>query len=757
METIYQDASWPGVIAVAECRGTISHGISPASFVLVTYPQEKAPDEFGDLVISDGVRKITLRDCKVDAISGTASSGGQTWTLSILDRRWKWAGGKISGRYNQQDKRGKFVPWTIRSPEELAKLCLEAMGEKGYLLDLPDGLKKLAVNAGLLGENFDDFLRLGENFAQTLANPPVVWDVTNPARALAILAEQFNRRLVFQPLKNRVAILPLGEGEQLPDGAWEMSAPSLDAPETPKAVAIAGAPVRIQARFALEAVGEEWDGEYLPIDLLSYAPTKTPQVQISTATYTGVGDPTSLTVAITINPKMPSEREERVTSTAVTVAAKLTEIAARLNAREEVAKLLVATATATVITLTGKVVGQSFWGDISGAGIPAGDKWVGACTQIAVAANTKAWGNTRPPNFNTVRTTPQLSRAEAIALAQKTVFRCYRIRLINPAKPHAQPPLLPGHGEMLELPWFGRVDRRQQIILQPTKVDQVRPMPRDKNGVDKGLVPLDARRDPGFAKNFGGILPEYYNGYSRDQPATVTGSISRRIGQVNWNVTDDFNTLTTDKVKVSFTIDPLEQMVIFSEPVYREWALCAAALKIDPAVLTLETACLILDADTNEIVRWTDEKLELGGRGPVEWQLRDDVQVGVIGDYTTGHDLVGPPFMEGLNDDAKPRAKHYLDGMAGKYKLVGGEMRQYIGIMEIEPDGYIQQVSWSVGLGGATTTASANSEHDPFTPSYADRRRKENLPPDASARAANAEEQRRIDEKLPNPDDRKAP
>ena len=135
METIYQDASWPGVIAVAECRGTVSHGISPASFVLVTYPQEKAPDEFGNLVIGDGARKITLKDCKVDAISGTASSGGQTWTLSILDRRWKWAGGKISGRYNQQDKRGKFIPWTIRSPEELANRSTR--GEAGSPMESP--------------------------------------------------------------------------------------------------------------------------------------------------------------------------------------------------------------------------------------------------------------------------------------------------------------------------------------------------------------------------------------------------------------------------------------------------------------------------------------------------------------------------------------------------------------------------------------------------------------------------------------------
>jgi hypothetical protein len=741
-ERIYQACSWPGVLAVESCRGTVSHGITPGVFTLTTYPQAAAPAEFGDLVLGDGVRTVTLKDCKVDSVTGQASAAGQTWTLTILDRRWKWAGGSISGRYNQQDRRGKFVPWTIRSPEELAKLCLEAMGEKGYFLDLPDGLEKAT------GADEDDYLRAGENFAQTQANPPVTWDVTNPARALAILAERFGRRVVFQPLKDRVAVLPLGEGEDLPDGPLEMSAPSLDAPETPKEVAVAGAPVRIQCRLALEAVGEEWDGEYLPIDLLSYAPTKTPEVQISTATYTGSGDPTTLKITIKVNPGEPTEREERASSAAVTVAAKLADLAGILNRREDVSKLLTASATATVLTLTGKTDGRPFWSTAEATGVPAGDKWEGECVQVAVAPNQKTWGMCRPPNFNAVRTTDRLSRAEAVALAQKTAFRCYRIMNVDPA--HR------GNNLPVELPWFGEVQRRQQIVLQGTKVDQVRPLPRDKNGVDKGRVPHDARNNPEFAKNFGGILPSFYNGYSRDQPAQVTGSVSRRIGSVNWVAADDLNTAATDKVYVPFTIDPVEQLVIFAEPVYREFKNMGVNCQCEPAVLTLETAVLVLDADTNELVRWVGEKLDLGGRGATEWQLRDDVQVSIVGEYDDDHTLQNYEF-EGLLDDARPRAKHYLDGMASRYELTGGETRQYIGIREIEPDGFVQQVSWSLGLGGATTLVSANAEHDPFVPSYPERRRRENLSPDASARAANAEEQRRIDDRLPLADERYGP
>jgi hypothetical protein len=420
-------------------------------------------------------------------------------------------------------------------------------------------------------------------------------------------------------------------------------------------------------------------------------------------------------------------------------------VAAQINDDPEVSLLVSAEATATVLTITGRTNGEPFWGDTRSDGVPAGESWVGKCTQLAVAPNQKTWAGTHPGNFLAVRATDRLSRAEAVALAQKTVYRCYRIVTDDPRL-----------GVGIKLPWFGEVERRQQIILQPTKVDQVRPMPRDRKGVDKGVVPLDPRKDPEFAKNFGGIMPSFYNGYSRDQPATVHGSVSRRIGTVNWNVTDDFNTAATDKVYVSFAVDPLEQMIVFSEPVYREFKNMGIDHQCEPAVLTLETGVLLLDAETNELVRWTEEKLELGGRGAVEWQLREDIQVGVVGVYKEDEELASYVF-EGLEDDARPRAKHYLDGMAARYQLTGGETKQYIGIVPVEPDGLRQQVTWSVGPGGATTLASSNSEHDAFVPSYPERRRKENLPPDASARAANREEQRRVDERIPRADERFGP
>lgn len=730
-DEIIQGARWPGVEAVESCSGSVGHGTSPSVFTLVTYPQAAEPLESGDLVFFDGENEVTLKDCKVDAVAGRAGSDGQTWTLTILDRRWKWRGGRISGRYNQLDPRGKLIPWTIRSPEELALLCLKAAGETRFLLDLPDGLEKAT------GADEDKYLRLGENFAESFSNPPVVWDQTPPIEALARLAEQLGRRFVYQPVADRILVTPLGSGKPLPDGPCEVIAPSINSPETPQYVAIAGAPVRIQCRLLLEPVGREWDGEWLPIDLLSYAPQATPQVQISTGTYTGAGNPDALYVSMKVNAGQPNETDVTFRASSGTVAQKLSRLRQDINAHADVKKIVTASETATVLTLTGKKEGEAFWGELTAINIAAGNTWIGNVTQIAIGPGGKTWRTCRPPNFGSVRATDRLQRSEALALAQSSVFRSFRILAVDP---HT------GQGP-LKLPWYrGEIKRRQQLILQPTKVDQLRPLPRDKEGRDKGTVPLDPRKDPAFATVLGGILPPFYNGYSRDQPATVYGSVSARIGSVLWN-NALLNTEATSKVYVPFSIDPLEQIVTFAEPIYREWPVAGTMFMIEKPTLTLETAVLVLDAETHSVVRWDKELLELGGSGLPEWQVREDVYVGVIGNYDDKNRIKNFD-QEGI-DDAKGRAAYYLDGMAAKYRLVGGEMRSYIGIIPHDPDGYTQMVGWSIGPGGATTMVSANTEFDPWVPAYPQRRLKENLPPDKSAAQANLLEQRFIDRILP--------
>ncbi|MDB5308149.1 MAG: hypothetical protein JWO38_2351 [Gemmataceae bacterium] len=215
----------------------------------------------------------------------------------------------------------------------------------------------------------------------------------------------------------------------------------------------------------------------------------------------------------------------------------------------------------------------------------------------------------------------------------------------------------------------------------------------------------------------------------------VYGSVAFNIGSVVWNGTNaDGNTAPLGKVFVPFDVVPSEQMIVFDEPVYAWAGTGGVQGQLDIPNLVLETGCLIENPETNQLVRWLNS-IALGGTAPAEWMVRDDVGVGVVGQYNAGSALVGFKLQD--EADAQSRAQYYINGMLQKYQLPGSLTRQYAGIMPIDPDGLIQQVTWSVGPGGPTTMASANAEHAAAIPDYPARRRAENLPPNKAAELAN--------------------
>ncbi len=264
---VAQFVSWPGAISIASCTYCASHGISPGQAIMVVNPQPNPPAEFGSLVFSDGVNNpITIPDCKVDRLDVQIDGGGQSWVLTIVDRRWRWRFGFIQGSFNQLDPHGKLLAWTIRSPTELATFCLNAMGETNYTLNLPVGLDSS------VGQNVTQFLPTGINWPSTGTNPPVNWNGIPPATALNQLADQYGCRVIYDPLTDSILVGPVGFGAQLPPGHLAKEGPAMKAPETPDSVCVLGGPIRFQMQLDLAAVGEEWDGSYRPINELSYAP-----------------------------------------------------------------------------------------------------------------------------------------------------------------------------------------------------------------------------------------------------------------------------------------------------------------------------------------------------------------------------------------------------------------------------------------------------------------------------------------------------
>lgn len=237
--------TFPGVSQVLRGDYTLSAGISPSTAALEVAPQAEPFAESGPLQITFGRTRITFPDCRIaDAFIPTGSSG-TIITLTVLDRRWKWAFGQISGIYNARLASGKIQDGTEKTPRELAKLLLDAMGERGYTVaELPDE-----------------------------SRPETNWTHDNPASLLAELCDSLGCRIVLG-LDNRVSIRRVGYGRQLPQyQTRQTNGHGVDPPERPDSLLIVASPTRFETKFRLEAVGQDRDGTISPIDDLTYSPS----------------------------------------------------------------------------------------------------------------------------------------------------------------------------------------------------------------------------------------------------------------------------------------------------------------------------------------------------------------------------------------------------------------------------------------------------------------------------------------------------
>ena len=235
---------FPGVQQVMRWSYTMSHGITPGVCTIDIVPQFGVPAEVGTLQVLFGSVRLQFPGFVVDAARVRRSTSGMVVGLTLLDRRWKWKYGTISGRYNLRTSTGDLDRDTEKSPQELAALLLQALGEAGFSVsELPN-----------------------------VARPEVDWDLANPAGVLAALCEQLGCRVVLG-LDNRVHLCRTGVGALLPAiDAQRTVSLGIDPPERPDSLLFVGGPSRWQTQFRLEAVGEDSDGTVRPIDELDYAP-----------------------------------------------------------------------------------------------------------------------------------------------------------------------------------------------------------------------------------------------------------------------------------------------------------------------------------------------------------------------------------------------------------------------------------------------------------------------------------------------------
>lgn len=222
-----------------------SRGVSP-SLCTVTInpgvPLDRAPHT---MTFSDGYRTISLRDCIISDMSPERGEDGfQSITLSILDRRWRWRFGQVSGVYNLR-KAGQIVPSTRKSARELAEICFHALGEKRF------DLRAMPNNSF----------------------PHVDWDMQRPDAALDEVCKSVNCHVVLR-FDDTPAVYRDGFGDELPALPSSSQGEGYDFGVLPGQVGVASAPMMWQLDLPLLPVGLDLDGRIKRIDRLSYRPSE---------------------------------------------------------------------------------------------------------------------------------------------------------------------------------------------------------------------------------------------------------------------------------------------------------------------------------------------------------------------------------------------------------------------------------------------------------------------------------------------------
>jgi hypothetical protein len=237
-------ATYPGVLNVLKASYTLSPGITPSVVTMEIIPQTQAISAVGDVVFVHGNTTLTIPGCRADQASMVRGTDGTLVSFSLMDRRWRWKFGEIYGSYNQRDADGLIIAATEKTPQQLATLCLQAMGETAS----------------------------GVDAIPTAARPEVDWVAANPAESLADLLESFGLIVVLQ-IDGTVAIRQQGVGAALPENANLLEQQvSSNPPEIPATIRVLGGPNRYQRRLRLEAVAYDTDGRIRPINQLSYKP-----------------------------------------------------------------------------------------------------------------------------------------------------------------------------------------------------------------------------------------------------------------------------------------------------------------------------------------------------------------------------------------------------------------------------------------------------------------------------------------------------
>ena len=307
---------------------------------------------------------------------------------------------------------------------------------------------------------------------------------------------------------------------------------------------------------------------------------------------------------------------------------------------------------------------------------------------------------------------------EKCALAMQHVWRTFRVRMRD---------LSWGANGYIKVPQFGDITDRKQIVLGT----QLFGTTKDERG--------QQRTEPPYV--IGSVY--YPRAFNRPDNGTIAlGAFGNTIPGA-------------ERIPVRPTIDSARGLVTFDRPLFRNLAINVAGVPVSVSStgaigeprLYLRTSFRI-----RNLAGMVFDKFKAGGSSPVAGDplcppeyIRHPEMVAVINivrravpaEDDGGADFIvnraGRAFfyIDDMTDnlsDLRRAADYYLTAADQQYKLTIASERTYAGILPLLPDGAIQQVTWKVGGGSpATTQASRNSEHSPYTPPFGERRSKERI------------------------------
>lgn len=219
-----------GIAGIRACRFPFGRGVTPSVACVTCVPQNANPTS---LTLTYNGVPLHFPDIALASSHVHRRRDGRhpLMRLFLKDRRWRWAGIRITGDWNRRFASGVVDPAVRKTPAELATLLLNRLGEFGFdVSQMPTGMY-----------------------------PRADWHATRADLALQKLCDDVACEVVLNPLTNRVEIWPSGTGARSATGAGEAvrKYESRLRSFIPSTVTLAGGESLYQYRLQLQAIGRQ--------------------------------------------------------------------------------------------------------------------------------------------------------------------------------------------------------------------------------------------------------------------------------------------------------------------------------------------------------------------------------------------------------------------------------------------------------------------------------------------------------------------